>query len=435
MALAEQAGRGVTKRPRGRPRQSQLQVGATTTASALSTPSSLRNIPNEIDTLEQSDPEAEQLTAATANGNSTTSPQLPSGGNFPIGDEVGHVGSSITPVVPPQDVTFEQGNPLQHDGKGLATGMGQDSHNRFEDLEAQIRELKTLVQYLIWSSSEAAKKIDRIVELQETRNIEANRDEPTSRRQTRVNLNDLMTEMGCRDPSRVAGVLVKMEKIKAIHLLVLSASRSPSGYLVSANNLEFYAPIARALLNPSMRLLATFGDEAETERFKECIIQHLAGYHLPSLFAKEVRKKVIDKFSQSVPCDENGHHPRYNKNEFPNVSLESPLFGAEYRIADGDPYGQKFYRDLLESISISFFATGGLKSIHASKDPLESMTPNMLAFVEYLMIQTIVGERRNVGRTMTSRKNADLYANLRADTLTRTSNYVSFLSAEDLEIV
>ncbi|KAI8111978.1 hypothetical protein M9435_004473 [Picochlorum sp. BPE23] len=432
MALARQAGRGVAKRPRGRPRQSQLQVVATTTASALSTPSSLRNISNEIDTPEQSDPEAEQLTAATANGNSTTSPQLPSGGNFPI----------------------------QHDGKGLATGMGQLAFqgfdNRLANLEAQIHELKTLVQYLIWSSSEAAKNLlDRIVELQETRNIEANRDEPTSRRQTRVNLNDLMTEMGCRDQewqvflSKWRYVMCclnvsadspyirasMLQKVKAIHLLVLSASRSPSGYLVSANNLEFYAPIARALLDPSMRLLATFGDEAENERFKESIIQHLAGNHLPSLFAKEVRKKVIDKFSENVPCDENGHHPRYNKNEFPNVSLETPLFGAEYRIADGDPYGQKSYRDLLKSISISFFPTGGLKSIHASKDPLESMTPNMLAFVEYLMIQTIVGERRNVGRTMTSRKNADLYANLRADTLTKTSNYVSFLSAEDLEIV
>jgi len=250
-----------------------------------------------------------------------------------------------------------------------------------------------------------------------------------------------------------------LQKVKAIHLLVLSASRSPSGYLVSANNLEFYAPISRALLNPSMRLLATFGDEAENERFKESIIQHLAGYHLPSLFAKEVRKKVIDKFSQSVPCDENGHHPRYNKKEFPKMSLETPLFGAEYRVADGDPYGQKSYRDLLKSISISFFPTAGHKVVYTDQDPLESMTPNMLAFVEYLvrissllklckssstlsggyiwlqMIQTIVGERRNVGRTMTSRKNADLYANLRADTLTRTSNYVSFLSAEALEIV
>eukprot|EP00204_Picochlorum_oklahomense_P001138 CAMPEP_0118807570 /NCGR_PEP_ID=MMETSP1161-20130426/35540_1 /TAXON_ID=249345 /ORGANISM="Picochlorum oklahomensis, Strain CCMP2329" /LENGTH=442 /DNA_ID=CAMNT_0006736943 /DNA_START=722 /DNA_END=2051 /DNA_ORIENTATION=- len=430
-------------------RKNRLQVGATTTASALSTPSSLRNISNEIDTPEQSDPEAGRQTAATPkrsrlanteNRNSATSPQLPSGGNFPIGDEVEHVGLLNTPVVPPPDVTFEQGNPLQHHGNGLATGMGQLAfqgfHNRLENLEAQMSELKNLMECSIASSSEAAKTLmDRMVELQETRNIEANRDDPTSRRQTRVNLNDLMTEMGCRDPSRVAGVLVKMEKVKAIHLLVLSASRSPSGYLVSANNLEFYAPIARALLDPSMRLLATFGDEAENERFKESIIQHLAGYHLPSLFAKEVRKKVIDKFSQSVPCDENGHHPRYNKNEFPNVSLETPLFGAEYRIADGDPYGQKSYRDLLKSISISFFPTAALKVVYTDQDPLESMTPNMLAFVEYLMIQTIVGERRNVGRTMTSRKNADLYANLRADTLTRTSNYVSFLSAEDLEIV
>eukprot|EP00889_Picochlorum_renovo_P006624 jgi/Picre1/33654/NNA_001134.t1 len=413
MALAEQAGRGVAKRPRGRPRKNRLQVGATTTASALSTPSSLRNISNEIDTPEQSDPEAGRQTAATAKrsrlantenrNNSVTSPQLPSGGNFPIGDEVG---LSITPVVPPPDVTFEQGNPLQHHGNGLATGMGQLAfqgfHNRLENLAVHMHELKTLVQGLIWSSSEAAKKIDRIVELQETRNIEAN-------------------QMGCRDPSRVAGVLVKMEKVKAIHLLVLSASRSPSGYLVSANNLEFYAPIARALLDPSMRLLATFGDEAENERFKESIIQHLAGNHLPSLFAKEVRKKVIDKFTQCVPCDENGHHPRYNKNEFPNVSLETPLFGAEYRIADGDPYGQKSYRDLLESISISFFATGGLKSIHASKDPLESMTENMLAFVEFLVLQTVVGQRLNLGRKMTSRENADLYAKLRADTLSRIS--------------
>jgi hypothetical protein len=184
MALARQAGRGFTKRPRGRPRKSQLQIGATTTASALSTPSSLRNISNEIDTPEQSDPEAGRQTAATpkrsrlantAKGNnSATSPQLPSGGNFPIGDEVG---LSITPVVPPQDVTFEQGNPLQHDGKGLATGMGQLAFqgfdNRLANLEAQIHELKTLVQYLIWSSSEAAKNLlDRIVELQETRNIE-----------------------------------------------------------------------------------------------------------------------------------------------------------------------------------------------------------------------------------------------------------------------
>lgn len=207
-----------------------------------------------------------------------------------------------------------------------------------------------------------------------------------------------------------------------------------------------------------MRLLATFGDEAENERFKESIIQHLAGDHLPCLFAKEVRKQVIDKFTQCVPCDKDGHHPLYNKNKFPNVSLERP-FNAEYRIEDGDPYGQKSYRDLLESISISFFATGGLKSIHASQDPLESMTPNMLAFVEYLVrtssllnlcksswavaggyiwlqvVQTIVGERRNVGRTMMSRKNAEIYANLRADTLARTSNYVSFLSAEALEIV
>ncbi|WPT13046.1 hypothetical protein PSENEW3_00002887 [Picochlorum sp. SENEW3] len=449
MALAEQAGRGVAKRRkkkrRGRPRKNQLQVGATTTPSALSTPSSLRNISNEIDTPEQSDPEAGRQTAATAKrsrlantakgNNSATSPQLPSGGNFPIGDEVG---LSITPVVPPPDVTFEQGNPLQHHGNGLATGMGQLAfqgfHNRLENLAVQMHELKTLVQGLIWSSSEAAKKIDRIVELQETRNIEvANRDEPTSRRQTRANMNDLMTEMGCRDPSRVAGVLVKMEKVKAIHLLVLSASRSPSGYLVSANNLEFYAPIARALLDPSMRLLATFGDEAENERFKESIIQHLAGNHLPSLFAKEVRKKVIDKFSQSVPCDENGHHPRYNKNEFPNVSLETPLFGAEYRLANGDPYGQKSYRDLLESISISFFATGGLKSIHASKDPLESMTENMLAFVEFLVLQTVVGQRLNLGRKMTSKENAELYAKLRADTLSRISQYVTVLSIEDLE--
>jgi hypothetical protein len=203
-----------------------------------------------------------------------------------------------------------------------------------------------------------------------------------------------------------------------------------------------------------MRLLATFGDEAENERFKESIIQHLAGNHLPSLFAKEVRKKVIDKFSQNVPCDENGHHPRYNKNEFPNVSLETPLFGAEYRIADGDPYGQKSYRDLLESISISFFATGGLKSIHASKDPLESMTENMLAFVEFLVrincplnmfyqsigrsiwlqvLQTVVGQRLNLGRKMTSKENADLYAKLRADTLSRISQYVTVLSIEDLE--
>jgi hypothetical protein len=88
-----------------------------------------------------------------------------------------------------------------------------------------------------------------------------------------------------------------LQNVKAIHLLVLSASRSASGYLVSANNLEFYAPIARALLDPSMKLLATFGDEAENERFKESIIQHLAGNHLPSLFAKEVRKQVIDKFT------------------------------------------------------------------------------------------------------------------------------------------
>jgi hypothetical protein len=158
-----------------------LQVGATTTASALSTPSFLRNISNEIDTPEQSDPEAGRQTSATAKRsrlanteNCATSPQLPSGGNFPIGDEVG---LSITPVVPPQDVTFEQGNPLQHDGKGLATGMGQLAFqgfdNRLANLEAQIHELKTLVQYLIWSSSEAAKNLlDRIVELQETRNIE-----------------------------------------------------------------------------------------------------------------------------------------------------------------------------------------------------------------------------------------------------------------------
>lgn len=175
MALAEQAGRGVAKRPRGRPRKN--QVVATTSASALSTPSSLRNISNEIDTPEQSDPEAGRQTAATAkrsrlanteNRNSATSPQLPSGGNFPIGDEVVHVGFLNTPVVPPPDVTFEQGNQLQHHGNGLATGMGQDSHNRLENLEAQVGELKTLMECLIASSSEAAKKMDRIIELQET---------------------------------------------------------------------------------------------------------------------------------------------------------------------------------------------------------------------------------------------------------------------------
>ncbi|KAI8109403.1 hypothetical protein M9434_000687 [Picochlorum sp. BPE23] len=189
-------------------------------------------------------------------------------------------------------------------------------HNRLENLEAQMHELKTLVQCSIASSSEAAKKIDRLDEMQETRSLPCNRlryrDEPTSRRQTRVNLNDLMTEIVCRDPSRVAGVLVKIENVNAIHLLVLSASRSTSAYLVSANNLEFYAPIAQALLDPSMRLLATFGDEAENERFKESVIQHLAGYQLPSLFAKVVRKQVIDKFTQCVPCDKEGHHPLYN---------------------------------------------------------------------------------------------------------------------------
>lgn len=176
MTLVRQAGRGVAKRPRGRPRKNQLQVVATTSASALSTPSSLRNISDEIDTPEQSDPEAGQHAAetakrtrlaSTANGNSATSPQLPSGGNFPIGNEVNH------PVVPPPDVTLEQGNPLQHHGNGRATGMGQlalqGCHHRLENLEAQVGELKTLVEFLIASSSEAAKNLmDGIVELQET---------------------------------------------------------------------------------------------------------------------------------------------------------------------------------------------------------------------------------------------------------------------------
>eukprot|EP00889_Picochlorum_renovo_P005477 jgi/Picre1/32507/NNA_007853.t1 len=90
-----------------------------------------------------------------------------------------------------------------------------------------MHEPKNPMEYLIASSSEAAKNLmDRIVELQETRNIEANCDDPTSRRQTRVNLNDLMTEIGCRDPSRVAGVRVKMEKVKTIHLVVLLLATS-----------------------------------------------------------------------------------------------------------------------------------------------------------------------------------------------------------------
>jgi len=130
--------------------------------------------------------EAGRQTAATAkrsrlanteNRNSATSPQLPSEGNFPIGDEVEQVGVLNTPVVPPPDVTFEQGNPLQHHGNGLATGMGQLAfqgfHNRLENLEAQMSDLKNLMECSIASSSEAAKNLmDRMVELQETRNVE-----------------------------------------------------------------------------------------------------------------------------------------------------------------------------------------------------------------------------------------------------------------------
>jgi hypothetical protein len=46
-------------------------------------------------------------------------------------------------------------------------------HNRLENLEAQMHELKTLVECSIASSSEAAKNLmDRMAELQETRNVE-----------------------------------------------------------------------------------------------------------------------------------------------------------------------------------------------------------------------------------------------------------------------
>ncbi|KAI8109404.1 hypothetical protein M9434_000688 [Picochlorum sp. BPE23] len=71
--------------------------------------------------------------------------------------------------------------------------------------------------------------------------------------------------------------------------------------------------------------------------------------------------------------------------------------------------------------------------MHASKVPLESMTENMLAFVEFLVLQTVVEQRLNLGRKMTSEENAGLYAKLRADTLPGISQYVIVLNTEDLE--
>lgn len=215
-------------------------------------------------------------------------------------------------------------------------------------------------------------------------------------------------------------------------------------------------PIARELVNARSNLLVNFGDEAINARFKESVVQHLTGKYLPQIFVSEIRRPVIHKFKELVPCDEQGHHNNYNQANFQNVSLQSPR-DAEYRVENGDPYGQVSYLRLLEEMSRSFYPTERMRTVHATRAPADSMTPNMLAFVEFLvrvigyiyifissetiygvdvwlqMVQTILGERRNLGRAMTSRRNADLYTTLRADTLSRNSVHVTVLDVKQLE--
>ena len=180
-----------------------------------------------------------------------------------------------------------------------------------------------------------------------------------------------------------------LQKTDAIDLLVLQASESCTGYLAGSGNDGFYIAVARDLLRRNVHMLREFRDDADRNRFSESVVQCLASL-LPTLFANSVRKPILNAFSRLVRCDNSGYHGQYNAAQYPDVTLDDPLVGTEFRIGDGDPYGQESYRSLLEKMFDSFFPTDNTNEFADSRDaPLHTLTRNCLAFVEFLVRVTI----------------------------------------------